>query len=181
MLLACSLEEERRPNVVPYQVGQEVPGHLALVAGQLGASQTDVRVAGGDPSSRLHDQRDRIAQLQLEKDHQEPEPVPERRGGLQVALPGLEKHREKMDDADQGLEASAATIRIRSKAECRYPKPSTGHLHRKLRPSFLNSPIQRASASVMSRATFSISYFLFCSVTSIESGVSRPVKSMICR
>jgi hypothetical protein len=43
----------------------------------------------------------------------EPEPVPERQGGLQVALPGLEKHREKMDDADQGMEASAATIRDR--------------------------------------------------------------------
>ena len=40
-------------------------------------------------------------------------PVPERRGGLQAALPGLEKHREKMDDADQGMEASAATIRDR--------------------------------------------------------------------
>jgi hypothetical protein len=39
--------------------------------------------------------------------------LPEQRGGLQVALPGLEKHREKMDDADQGMEAGAATIRDR--------------------------------------------------------------------
>jgi hypothetical protein len=30
-----------------------------------------------------------------------------------IALPGLEKHREKMDDADQGMEASAAAIRDR--------------------------------------------------------------------
>jgi hypothetical protein len=47
------------------------------------------------------------------QNHQEPEPVPERRGGLQAALPCLEKHREKMDDADQGMEAGAATIRDR--------------------------------------------------------------------
>ena len=38
-----------------------------------------------------------VAQVQPAEHHQEPEPVPERRGGLQVALPGLEKHREKMD------------------------------------------------------------------------------------
>src|SRR5262249_22328361 len=50
-------------------------------------------------------------QLQPAENHQESEPVPERRSGLQAALPGLEKHREKMDDADQGMEASAATIR----------------------------------------------------------------------
>jgi len=47
------------------------------------------------------------------ENHREPAPVPKRRGGLQVALPGLEKHLEKMDDADRGLEASAARIRDR--------------------------------------------------------------------
>ena len=41
------------------------------------------------------------------------EPVPERRGGLQDTLPCLEKNREKMDDADQGLDAGDATIRDR--------------------------------------------------------------------
>jgi hypothetical protein len=52
-------------------------------------------------------------QLQPAENHQESEPVPEGRGGLQVALSGLEKQREKMDDADPGMGAGAATIRDR--------------------------------------------------------------------
>jgi hypothetical protein len=44
------------------------------------------------------------------QNHQEPEPVPERRGDFQATLTGLEKYREKMDDADQRMEASASAV-----------------------------------------------------------------------
>src|SRR5262249_29481457 len=95
----------RSAGEVPDQMGQEVPGHLAFVAGQLVASQADVRVAGGDPSSGLYDQRDRVAQLQLEKDHQKPERLPELRFGLPVYLSGAGADQPEVDDADQELES----------------------------------------------------------------------------
>jgi hypothetical protein len=55
------------------------------------------------------------------EDHQEPESVPERRGGLQAALPSLEKHREKwtmpIREWKRALQQFAIVF------ECRMPLP----------------------------------------------------------
>jgi len=52
------------------------------------------------------------------------------------ALSGLEKHREKMDDADQGMEAGAATIRDRVRRQNAVTlNYQQGHLPENLRPS----------------------------------------------
>jgi hypothetical protein len=94
-------------------VGRPLSDDRAELARQLSACDPVLPVSGRDPACALYDQRGRVAQLQPAENYQESEPVPERRGGFQAALPGLEKHREKMDDADQGMEACAATIRDR--------------------------------------------------------------------
>jgi hypothetical protein len=64
-------------------VGRPLSDDWAELAQQLGACDPLLLVPGRYPACDLYDQCDRIAQLQLRKNYQEPEPISERRGGLQ--------------------------------------------------------------------------------------------------
>ena len=75
------------------ELGQEVPGHGAGVAGRVGAVHPVPGVPARGPEDHLHHQQHRVAELPAAEDHQEPGPLPQRRRGDQAVVAGDPRHR----------------------------------------------------------------------------------------
>ena len=103
-----SWDETRR---VRGSVGRAVPNHQPVVAVELGTHHAVLRLPGGHPPRHLYDQRHRVGEHVAAEDHQESRVVPDGRGGAQTALPGVTEHRAQMDDANQGMEGGAQSLR----------------------------------------------------------------------
>ena len=80
------------------------------MAGELGASHSDVRLSCRHPARGLYDERHRVFEHELAQSHQNAGFVPERRRSVQITLLSLAQHREKVDDANQELESGDAGI-----------------------------------------------------------------------
>jgi hypothetical protein len=92
-------------------VERELSHHRAVVAAELGAGRADVLLPRRDHVSGLHDEHDRVAEHDAAEGVEEPGSVPERRGGIQAALPGVAQHQPEVDNADQELERRDESVR----------------------------------------------------------------------
>ena len=91
-------------------MGLKISDDQPFVATQLGADSAVFGLPARDPKSNLHDQRDRVSKSRAEKDHQESRIVPQRRGSIEVAMPGAGQHQPEVDKTYKGMEGSAQYI-----------------------------------------------------------------------
>ena len=75
------------------ELGQEVPGGLQDLGERLGAVHPVPGVPARAAEGHLHHELDRVAELPDAQDHQEPRPLPQRRGRDQAAVAGDPRHR----------------------------------------------------------------------------------------
>ena len=69
-------------------LGHQVPDDRAGLAQGVGACGAVFGLSSRDPARDLHDQRHRESEHAAQKDHQDPRPLPKRRGRHQTALAG---------------------------------------------------------------------------------------------
>ena len=74
-------------------LGQEVSGDCAGLAGRLGTVHPVPGVPAGAAPDHLYHQQRRVAALPAAQDHQEPRPLPQRRRRGQAAVAGDSRHR----------------------------------------------------------------------------------------
>ena len=75
------------------ELGRKYPATVSDLAERLGTVHPVPGVPAASPQDHLHHQRDRVAELPAPQDHQEPRPLPQRRGRGQTALAGHPRHR----------------------------------------------------------------------------------------
>jgi putative transposase len=92
------------------QVGRRLSADQPVLAPELAAHHSVLRLSAGDPQGDLHDQRHRVGEHELAQDHQESRLVSERRRATQTLLSGRSEHQPEMDDADSGLEGRADSL-----------------------------------------------------------------------
>ena len=91
--------------------GQKYPTIAAVLAARLGARDPVLRVPAGSAPGDLHHQRDREPAHAAAQDHQDPRPLPERRGRHQAALAGPAQHPRRQGAIGLGLEDRHEPIR----------------------------------------------------------------------
>ena len=74
-------------------VGQEVPPRRGDLGGRVGTIHAVPGVPTRTASGHLHHQLDRVAELPVTQDHQEPRPLPQRRRSREAAVAGDLQHR----------------------------------------------------------------------------------------
>ena len=86
----------------------------------LGKAYAFLRLPSGDTQGSLHDERDRIAELQPAQDRQGQGRFPERRGDLQTALARPAGGIEEVEATHTRLEGRAQPVRHTIRGPCPY-------------------------------------------------------------
>lgn len=91
-------------------MGGGISAYRAIVAQELVANHSVLRLFTGDQAHHLHNQRNRFSEHEFAQVHEESWSVPKRLSVTQTVLFGVDHHCKKVDDAGAKLEACAQTI-----------------------------------------------------------------------
>jgi hypothetical protein len=100
----------RQVGRIRSEVGLSISDDKPGLAAQLGEDSPFLSLPARDPKSDLHNQRDRVSKQRAEKDHKESRVVPQRRVGIEAAVPGTGQHQPEVDQAYKGMEGSAKSV-----------------------------------------------------------------------
>ncbi len=122
--------------------GQKVPHCHRSLEARLEPRDSLLGVRALDPPGDLHHQRDRERSRAASQDHQDPRALPQRRGGHQADLAGVEEHHGRLGSCGQGVEGSHESVRDPqrrslhedSRVRCGADLPTASCVRRKRRP-----------------------------------------------